>query len=136
MFMVLEEDDKRFQALLQQKMHKELLDSLSGISAILSKHGQISDIEKAIKESAKASSDSISLIAKAISEMPKPDAPSVNVVNNNEEILASIQAVCNEIIESNNQVIKALSEPPKPVEAKIIRDSQGYMISVKFVYKN
>lgn len=133
--MDMTEEDKNFQALLQQKMHKELIDSLSGIRLLLSKQGPVSDIEKAIKESAQASSQSISLIAKAISEMPAPEAPNVSVSMNNDEILKSIQAICDKIISSNDQVISLLSNPPKPVEAQIIRNGYGIMTSVKFVYK-
>ena len=133
--MELTAEDSQFLALLEEKRHKEIIKSLSELSAIISKQGKVSDIESAIKESSLVNSKSISMLMKSISEMPKPDAPEVNVHVRQEEIVKSIQDICNKIVASNDRVISALEER-RAAEFKIERDGYGNIRTVKVIYKN
>ncbi len=120
-------EDLEFKELLLEKRHKEVTQL---IKALLSKDNK--DLVDALREQPKAIKDAISAIIQSI---PKPEKPEVNVEVNQQEIVTSLEAICEKIIKSNELVIKALNEKPLIESFDLQRDNWGNTKTVKVNYK-
>lgn len=129
MFMDIEKDDKDFDELLAEKRHKEQTGLLKGIATSLNKP-QDNGVVDAIKESVRATAG----LVDAVKNMPKPEKPEVNIEFNAREIVSSLQAICDKIVDSNNKVVAALENKQLVDEFKISQDNWGKINTVKVVY--
>lgn len=120
-------EDLEFKELLLEKRHKEVTQL---IKALLSKDNK--DLVDALREQPKAIKDAFSAIIQSI---PKPEKPEVNVEVNQQEIVTSLEAICEKIIKSNELVIKALNEKPLIESFDLQRDNWGNTKTVKVNYK-
>ena len=110
-------EDLEFKELLLEKRHKEVTQL---IKALLSKDNK--DLVDALREQPKAIKDAFSAIIQSI---PK------NVEVNQQEIVTSLEAICEKIIKSNELVIKALNEKPLIESFDLQRDNWGNTKTVK-----
>ncbi len=120
-------EDLEFKELLLEKRHKEVTQL---IKALLSKDNK--DLVDALREQPKAIKDAFSAIIQSI---PKPEKPEVNVEVIQQEIVTSLEAICEKIIKSNELVIKALNEKPLIESFDLQRDNWGNTKTVKVNYK-
>jgi hypothetical protein len=99
-----ETDDIEFNELLADKRHKELAGTLKGIASLLNqpKDNSIAEVLKQNMEATKG-------LVNVVKNLPKPE---VNVEVNNEKIVTSLEAICNKIVASNNEVLDALKSKP------------------------
>lgn len=126
----IEDDDEQFFAEeLRAKQHKEQMGVLKGIATSLNKP-QDNGVVDAIKESVRATAG----LVDAVKNMPKPEKPEVNVEFNAREIVSSLQAICDKIVDSNNKVVAALENKQLVDEFKISQDNWGKINTVKVVY--
>lgn len=129
----LDIEDEKFEALLQEKRHKELTTSLKAISLAL-----VTKNDEAIAEAINGQGEKIGELVKAIREMPtpeKPEKPEVNVELNPKEFVTSVQKICEDIVASNNKVIEALENRLLPDSFELIKTFGGVTQSVKVNYK-
>ena len=91
--MELEQDDIKFSMLLQQKQHRQLLYAMQDL---VKEIGQNKPDSSAVKAALESHAKAIENLVNTLSNVPKP---SVNIQNNNESILAGIQAVADQIKE-------------------------------------
>ena len=126
----IEDDDEQFFAEeLRAKQHKEQMGVLKGIATSLNKP-QDNGVVDAIKESVRATAG----LVDAVKNMPKPEKPEVNIEFNAREIVSSLQATCDKIVDSNNKVVAALENKQLVDEFKISQDNWGKINTVKVVY--
>ena len=126
----IEDDDEQFFAEeLRAKQHKEQMGVLKGIATSLNKP-QDNGVVDAIKESVRATAG----LVDAVKNMPKPEKPEVNIEFNAREIVSSLQAICDKIVDSNNKVVAALENKQLVDEFKISQDNWGKINTVKVVY--
>lgn len=126
----IEDDDEQFFAEeLRAKQHKEQMGVLKGIATSLNKP-QDNGVVDAIKESVRATAG----LVDAVKNMPKPEKPEVNIEFNAREIVSSLQAICDKIVDSNNKVVAALEKKQLVDEFKISQDNWGKINTVKVVY--
>ena len=126
----IEDDDEQFFAEeLRAKQHKEQMGVLKGIATSLNKP-QDNGVVDAIKESVRATAG----LVDAVKNMPKPEKPEVNIEFNAREIVSSLQAICDKIVDSNNKVVAALENKQLVDEFKISQDNWGKMNTVNVVY--
>ena len=126
----IEDDDEQFFAEeLRAKQHKEQMSALKGIATSLNKP-QDNGVVDAIKESVRATAG----LVDAVKNMPKPEKPEVNIEFNAREIVSSLQAICDKIVDSNNKVVAALENKQLVDEFKISQDNWGKINTVKVVY--
>lgn len=126
----IEDDDEQFFAEeLRAKQHKEQMGVLKGIATSLNKP-QDNGVVDAIKESVRATGG----LVDAVKNMPKPEKPEVNIEFNAREIVSSLQAICDKIVDSNNKVVAALENKQLVDEFKISQDNWGKINTVKVVY--
>ncbi len=110
-------EDLEFKELLLEKRHKEVTQL---IKALLSKDNK--DLVDALREQPKAIKDAFSAIIQSIPV-------------NQQEIVTSLEAICEKIIKSNELVIKALNEKPLIESFDLQRDNWGNTKTVKVNYK-
>ena len=126
----IEDDDEQFFAEeLRAKQHKEQMGVLKGIATSLNKP-QDNGVVDAIKGSVRATAG----LVDAVKNMPKPEKPEVNIEFNAREIVSSLQAICDKIVDSNNKVVAALENKQLVDEFKISQDNWGKINTVKVVY--
>ena len=126
----IEDNDEQFFAEeLRAKQHKEQMGVLKGIATSLNKP-QDNGVVDAIKESVRATAG----LVDAVKNMPKPEKPEVNIEFNAREIVSSLQAICDKIVDSNNKVVAALENKQLVDEFKISQDNWGKINTVKVVY--
>lgn len=126
----IEDDDEQFFAEeLRAKQHKEQMGVLKGIATSLNKP-QDNGVVDAIKESVRATAG----LVDAVKNMPKPEKPEVNIEFNAREIVSSLQAICDKIVDSNNKVVAALENKQLVDEFKISQDNWGKINTVRVVY--
>ena len=126
----IEDDDEQFFAEeLRAKQHKEQMGVLKGIATSLNKP-QDNGVVDAIKESVRATAG----LVDDVKNMPKPEKPEVNIEFNAREIVSSLQAICDKIVDSNNKVVAALENKQLVDEFKISQDNWGKINTVKVVY--
>ena len=102
---------------------------MKGIATSLNKP-QDNGVVDAIKESVRATAG----LVDAVKNMPKPEKPEVNIEFNAREIVSSLQAICDKIVDSNNKVVAALENKQLVDEFKISQDNWGKINTVKVVY--
>lgn len=128
----LDIEDEKFEALLQEKRHKELTTSLKAISLAL-----VTKNDEAVIEAINGQGEKIGELVKAIQEIPqpeKPEKPEVNVELNQDKVITLLGEISKEIIESNNKVIEALENRLLPDSFELIKN-YGVTQSVKVNYK-
>ena len=127
-----DQEDEKFEALLEAKRHDELVTGLKKLTlAITSKDNK--DVVQSINKQA----ERIGNLAKAIQDMPKLEnlkSPDVNIELNPKELVSSVQELCNDIIASNNKVIEALDNRLLPESFELVKGYGGITNSVKVNY--
>lgn len=124
-------DDIKFESLLADKRHKEILKALKSVAQVIAISGEYedSDILNAIKEQGV----SMQSLVDTIKSIPSPEAPVVNI--DQQGIVESIKEITDKIIDSNNKVIEAISGREMPDTFDLIKDRQGFTKKVKINYK-
>ncbi len=115
-------DDKKFDALLKDKQHKELKTLLGTIAT------SISTTED--KEIIKAIGSQTIKVSELIDEL--------KIIKNElstEEFAILTEKICNDIIESNNKVINTIENRLLPDTFGLIKDEYGVTQLVKVNYK-
>ena len=115
-------DDKKFDALLKDKQHKELKTLLGTIAT------SISNTED--KEIIKAIGSQTIKVSELIDEL--------KIIKNElstEEFAILTEKICNDIIESNNKVINTIENRLLPDTFGLIKDEYGVTQLVKVNYK-
>lgn len=138
-------EDEKFEALLQEKRHKELTKNLrdlfvaistkddkSIIDAINGQGEKIGELVTAIQSIPKP--EKIGALVSAIQNIPKPEKPQINVEVKQDLLISSVQQICKNIIESNNKVIEAVENRLLPDTFELIKN-YGVTQSVKVNYK-
>lgn len=128
----LDIEDERFEALLSDKRHRELTNSLKSISLALATKN-----DEAVIEAINGQGDKIGELIKAIKEIPvpeKPEKPEVNVEVNQDKVITSLNQICTDIVASNNKVIEALENRLLPDSFELIKN-YGVTQSVRVNYK-
>jgi hypothetical protein len=120
-------EEERFEALLQDKRHKELTKQLGELVTAIS-----SKSDKSVVDAIAFQGESIKLLVKAIREIPKQNIPNIEL--NPKEFVTSANQICKDIIESNNKVIEALENRLLPDTFELIK-VYGVTQSVKVKYK-
>lgn len=125
------DDDKYFAEEIAAARHKELKDTLRELATAIGQPKEDKAVAEAIKKSAAASQ----LVADAIKAIPQPKTPDVNVQFDHKSFVTSMQAIKDEIVESNKSVVTALENKPMVDEFKISQDQWGGMKTAKVIYK-
>ena len=115
-------DDKKFDALLKDKQHKELKTLLGTIATSIS-NTEDKDIIKAIESQTIKVSELIDEVKTIKNEL------------STEEFAILTEKICNDIIESNNKVIDSIENRLLPDTFGLIKDEYGVTQLVKVNYK-
>ena len=115
-------DDKKFDALLKDKQHKELKTLLGTIATSIS-NTEDKDIIKAIESQTIKVSELIDEVKTIKNEL------------STEEFAILTEKICNDIIESNNKVIDSIENRLLPATFGLIKDEYGVTQLVKVNYK-
>ena len=115
-------DDKKFDALLKDKQHKELKTLLGTIATSIS-NTEDKDISKAIESQTIKVSELIDEVKTIKNEL------------STEEFAILTEKICNDIIESNNKVIDSIENRLLPDTFGLIKDEYGVTQLVKVNYK-
>lgn len=115
-------DDKKFDALLKDKQHKELKTLLGTIATSIS-NTEDKDIIKAIGNQTIKVSELIDEVKTIKNEL------------STEEFAILTEKICNDIIESNNKVINTIENRLLPDTFGLIKDEYGVTQLVKVNYK-
>jgi hypothetical protein len=119
-------EDAKFEALLQDKRHRELTKQLGElVTAITSKS------DRSVVDAIAQQGDNIQSLVKAIREIPKQNTPNIEL--NSKEFVNSANKICKDIIESNNKVIEALENRLLPDSFELVK-IYGITQSVKVKY--
>ena len=119
----IEDDDKEFFLKLEEKRHKELIQSLSNLTKVI----QSDDgLQKLIKQQE-------SVVKKIVEKINGLPTPEVTVENNYKEVVGELQNVIRSLEIMGKQLKEATNkEPPvKEWEFEIVRKSSGYIEKVK-----
>ena len=125
-------EEQQFAEALAAKRHKEQMSSLKGIASLLNKPQKEDGVAEAIKQSTEATKGLI----QAVKDIPKQEKPEVTVQVSQQEIVTSLQGICDKIVENNEMVIEALKNKPIVDEFTFIFDSWGNYKTAKVVYKS
>jgi hypothetical protein len=120
--------ENEFDALLLQKRHLEIIETLKLISENLTKEEQDSGVLEAIL----AQGEKLKTLVNLISQIP---APEVTVDVNLDELKTAFQNIKEEIIQSNTKVIETIENRLLPFSFDLNRESNGLTTSVKVNYK-
>jgi hypothetical protein len=120
--------ENEFDALLLQKRHSEIIETLKIISENLTKEEQDSGVLEAIL----AQGEKLKTLANLISQIPAPD---VIVDVNLDELKSAFEDIKEEIIQSNAKVIETIENRLLPFSFDLIREPNGLTTSVKVNYK-
>lgn len=127
---VEKEDDNKFELLLSEKRHKELIGSFQSVVAELKRDKKDMAVVAAIEKQLVSIKE---LITKVIN-IPKPEKPNVNVEveTNQKEVVASIEKMAAKILAGLDDIREylILSSQPRQYEFKVNRDKIGYIDSV------
>ena len=123
-------EDEKFEALLQDKRHRELSTALRSIATSLSNKD-----DKGLANAINGQVDKISALVVAIQNIPKPEKPADNTDTNTQGLVLSINKMCEDILASNNKVIEALSTRLLPDTFTLIKGYGDITQSVKVDYK-
>ena len=115
-------DDKKFDALLKDKQHKELKTLLGTIATSIS-NTEDKDIIKAIGNQTIKVSELIDEVKTIKNEL------------STEEFAILTEKICSDIIESNNKVINTIENRLLPDTFGLIKDEYGVTQLVKVNYK-
>lgn len=115
-------DDKKFDALLKDKQHKELKTLLGTIATSIS-NTEDKDIIKAIGNQTIKVSELIDEVKTIKNEL------------STEEFAILTEKICSDIIESNNKVIDSIENRLLPDTFGLIKDEYGVTQLVKVNYK-
>jgi hypothetical protein len=119
---VYDTEENRFEVLLQEKRHKELINKLGVVVNALS-----SKTDRAVVAAINGQGDKIGLLAKAIQDI-------INTELNQDKTVLLLQKIREDIIDSNNKVIEALENRILPDTFDLVK-YQGITQSVKVNYK-
>lgn len=114
-----DKEDEKFEALLQDKRHKELIKKLGVVVNAMS-----NKTDKDIVDAINGQGDKIGLLAKAI----------LNVEPSQEKVVVLLQKMTKDIIDSNNRVIETLEKRLLPDTFDLVK-YQGVTQAVKVNYK-
>lgn len=132
--MGVEKDDIKFEQLLNEKRHKELINSLTIIVSELKKEKKDGAVIAAIEKQSQA----INKFVEVIRAIPVPATPEVNVEVNQAEIVSSIERMGKLILQElrDLKTILGIEIKPSEWEFKVNRNSAGYIESVKASIKS
>lgn len=126
--MGVKEENREFHDLLQEKHHKELINSLRGIAVILNKDTK-DDSE--IIEAIYGQSKPVQELTAAIYKMLKEGRSEIKIETNQDAVVAALKM----ILEGQQRILKALSDKPIVNSFEIIKDKYSVTKSIKVNYK-
>ena len=131
---IIDIEEQQFAEELAKKRHKETMGALKGISSLLNKPQKEND-NKDVVDAINKNIEVTKLLVQSIKEIPQPEKPEVNITVPQQEIITSLQGICDKIVASNEEVIKALNNKTLVDEFKIEKDQWGSFKTVKVIYK-
>ena len=122
------DDDIKFDELLQDKRHKELMGSLRELLTHLGKEKPDNGVAQAILKHSET-------FATAIKNLPQPekqDAPVVNIQSNHGEVVKSLQEMGKNILSALSDLKDSMNKEPVKKEWRfdIVRNHGGYINSI------
>lgn len=131
--MGVEKDDIKFEQLLNEKRHKELINSLTIIVSELKKEKKDGAVIAAIEKQSQA----INKFVEVIRTIPVPAAPEVNVEVNQAEIVSSLAKMGDLILNGLSELKGVMKKEPPSIawDFKVIRNQAGYIESILAIQK-